>query len=444
MPLNYYVVYRVGAGGEIAHLNNLVVRGAARPDGEDWYFYTSENSSIPVQKWRLDDLRDEGGAVVATKEGEAIRFTPVTVEDVRKAPDVYGLTKAEAAAVKRPSDVLLLLHDMVVPEYYAHTYGPQAERLESTGSGGEISLLIEEDYQTFHEGREAPEGAIHYWASREAYYQKSNGEWRELPASYEWEDSHPSLPESSYDLYTDPKTREFLPERAALHAAIIDRLFLGKKPTKNPVAVLTMGLPASGKSTLSGALLGRQEKDELGNLVALDPDRHREHLPEYSAAAQLKVRNGARIVHKEVTAINDKALEKATEDIPDKPGEHYNFLLDGVGSDEEWYKELITKLKRKGYRVQLLFAHVGDTPALSGIDRLKIRAEHRGLRTGRFVDPQRISTLHGKLPKVFNALAKLVDDAAVYDTSAGDTPVELYAHRGDVVSGDPDWYAGAA
>jgi hypothetical protein len=423
MPLNFYTLYTLKAGGQQAYLDGLLVRGPSSEDGKNWIFFTDEEAAKPILSLSFKSLRDEDKRVVATlPEGGEIVFNPVTIDAVRERPTAYGLTPEEAANIVRPSDLQLWLYEYEVPEWYTETYAPAEEQTED-------SAEIEADYRALREAKEAPPGTVHYWQSRDEYYMKyPDGSWKQVkkaaddsfvPAFSEgetWKDSDPSLPTDSLSAHI--VNGRLTPERQRLHNRVLDKLFAGKRRTANPVAVITMGLPASGKSALS-TLLHTQpmEEDIPTDLVVLDPDKHRESIPEYTAARALKAKNAAKIVHNEVTQLNDEALERAMTDDPRRPGERYSFVLDGVGGNAGWYAQTIDRLKQRGYTVKLLMAHAKGDDQVSGKDLLKMRAEARGRETGRFIDNAMIDRLHSVLPQNFRQLEPLVDEAAVFDTT---------------------------
>lgn len=399
--------------------DSMVLTGASLDPEWGWTFWRgNEVDDISTRSIPLTGLvAQPNGEVSGEFRGFQFTFKPVMPEQVRAEPRRFGLTSAEAESVQSSADVYLRLHAMRVPDWYDERYTEVAEANEA----------LETDYRALHEGKEATPGTVHYWASRDEYYMKySDGSWRRMKpdltglspdfSAEDWKDSDPSLPTDSLGKHL--AGGRLTPARQKLHNRVLGDLFAGKHRTANPTAVITMGLPASGKSALS-ALLHTQPVDDEdhGNLVVLDPDRHREALPEYREAREKKVKNAAKIVHNEVTMLNDEALEKATSEDPQRPGERYSFVLDGVGGNANWYAQTIQRLKQRGYNVKLLMAHTKGTDEISGKDILKIRAEQRGQETGRFIDNTMIDRLHTVLPQNFMQLESLVDEAAVFDTT---------------------------
>lgn len=401
----------------------MTLTGARFAGKDTWMFYKG-GEDAPTRTMAFSSLQFEadGSAVGALQGVEAseFRFVPATPEAVRASPAAYGLTPAEAAQVRTLSDVYLYVHASRVPDWY-----------------DEVPLAVSEARTvSFQEarGEPAPVGAVHFWDSRNEWYIKQeDGSWRQLPENEEWRASHPGLPQDSLRAHTSPDGTLF-PERQRLHARIIDSLFRGKRPTRNPTAVITMGLPASGKSSLT-----RSRQMRSGNFVLLDADDHREHIPEYQAAKDLKARNGAAVVHNEVSEINDRALERAMADNPEHPGEHYSFVLDGVGGNLGFYQSTIEAARRKGYDVALVLAHVRDQEDISATDLVKIRAEQRGRQTGRFVVPHVVDRVRSVLPENFNALSRVASSATVVDVTDPDDPREMYSLRDGEEQGNPRW-----
>jgi predicted ABC-type ATPase len=174
-----------------------------------------------------------------------------------------------------------------------------------------------------------------------------------------------------------------------------------------PQAVITMGIPASGKSKAVGAMI------DTSNHAHVDPDNIRKQLPEFQAAIAQRARDGGTIVADETNNIADEVLAEAV-------GRNMNVLLEGVVSDPDWYEnELIPDLKRSGYDVAIMMVHEPD------VDAAVARADLRGQKTGRFVPERHIREAQPKLPANFKKLAKLLDSFAVY--SAGTPPRKMWS-----------------
>lgn len=425
---DYYTTYWLTSDG---WLNNVLLTGASvRPpqDGFDVrHFWQSDEAPKTDFDVRMNDARKlPSGAIEAVDpDGARLLFTPVTVDMVRDyPPERFGLTAEEVETIKTPGDVYLRFHAMEVPDSYEAEYGPPIAQTEN-------SILFD-----FGEarGEDASVGAVHFWASRDAWFKKMpDSSWLHLAAGKEWSDSNPDLPTDSLKAHTTPDG-VLSPERQRLHESILKSVFRGKKRTKNPTAIITMGLPASGKSTLS-----RYMTENPDEFAVLDADAHRLSLPEYQAAVATKARNGAIITHNEVSNLNDLAIDRAMSDDPEHPGEYFPFLLDGVGTSTAYYKGVIKEARSKGFDVKLVLAHVRDTDEMSALDTVRIRAEDRGVRHGRFVKQEIFAAARPKLPMSFAELAPEASSAVVIDVTDPSAPKQMMAQVGDEKVGNANW-----
>jgi adenylate kinase family enzyme len=426
---DYFTSYWLTSGD---WLDRLVLSGASDRGTEAglsvWHFWQSDEAPKTDFDIPMRDLKKHPDGVVTaiSADGNQLTFTPVTVDMVRQHPDRFGLSDATLASLKTQGDVYLVLHAAEVPETYAQEYGPPSAQNESV-----TPVVFDFDEAR---GEEAPVGTVHFWASRDSWFKKQpNGSWLHLGAGMEWTDANPDLPTDTLKAHTTPDG-VLTSERQRLHKTILDDVFRGKKRVRNPVAVITMGMPASGKSTLARYLA--ENPDEL---AVLDADAHRTKLPEYQAAVATKARNGAIITHSEVSNLNDTAIDLAMSEDPDSPGEYYPFLLDGVGTSTAYYKGVIKEARSKGYDVKLVLAHVRDTDDMTGLDAVRIRAEDRGVRFGRFVKPEIFPAARIKLPASFAELAPEASSAIVVDVTDPTAPKQMFAQAGNDTVGNPNW-----
>ena len=427
---DYFTTYWLTSDG---WLNNVLLTGASvRPpqDGFDVrHFWQSDEAPKTDFDVRMSGVRKlPSGAIEAVDpDGARLLFTPVTVDMVRDyPPERFGLTAEEVETIKTPGDVYLRFHAMEVPDSYEAEFGPPVAQTEN-------SLALSFDFGEAR-GEDAPVGAVHFWASRETWFKKMpDGSWLHLAAGKEWADSNPELPTDTLKAHTTPDG-VLSAERQRLHKTILDGVFRGKKRVRRPTAIITMGLPASGKSTLARYLA--ENPDEL---AVLDADAHRTKLPEYQAAVATKARNGAIITHSEVSNLNDTAIDLAMSEDPDHPGEYYPFLLDGVGTSTEYYRGIMREAKSKGYNVKLVMAHVRDTDQMSALDLVRIRAEDRGVRFGRFVKAAIFPMARPKLAPSFAELAPEGSSAVVIDVTDPSAPRQMMAQVGDEKIGNPNW-----
>jgi ppGpp synthetase/RelA/SpoT-type nucleotidyltranferase/predicted ABC-type ATPase len=162
---------------------------------------------------------------------------------------------------------------------------------------------------------------------------------------------------SEYGEYTD--------ERKKLHDKIIKEEVEGNTCIRReaPIAILTGGLPGSGKSTYI-----RNNKDWMDNpaIFKVDADEIRAKLPEYKGW-------NASQTHSETQDIVKTLLGKVG-----KFGCSYDVIYDGTMNKSKKYKPLIEVLKKEGYRVFIMFLKVDKATSLE-------RAMGRYQKSGRYV-----------------------------------------------------------
>lgn len=168
-------------------------------------------------------------------------------------------------------------------------------------------------------------------------------------------------PEGTRSKYFDKKTGAYTPERQKLHDKIVQKVLThevtkdGWKPREqplesqqHPVAILFVGMSASGKTTAAGKL---NYKDKL----AINTDDVKSLFPEWTGS-------NASVLHDESQDVADRITEIGRAN-------RYNLVLDSTmrslgGVDYEGGRAGITPtsriqaLKRSGYRVEARFTDV--------------------------------------------------------------------------------------
>lgn len=248
------------------------------------------------------------------------------------------------------------------------------------------------------------------------FFQRQGDEWNpveagargELPG--EWKAHAEGLPKNSRDHHWDEDVDNYTLDRQELHQQIIDKILEGITPVDTTIntkhAVITMGVPASGKSEIIKEAMSNR------NYAHVDPDNIREQLPEFKAAVDQRAKDGGTIVADETNNITDRALFSAIAKGTD-------VVLEGVIASLEWYeKQLIPHLKKKGYKISLRMVHEPD------VDAAVFRAEERGKKKGRFVPERHIRTAHAKIPANFIKMAQMVDGFTAYQT--GRPPTKMW------------------
>ena len=219
---------------------------------------------------------------------------------------------------------------------------------------------------------------------------------------------------------------EYTPVRKKLHEEIYAK-FLDHVPTvpenQKPTAIVTMGGPAAGKTTLV-----KHVQSNFNDFAVVNPDDVKEELPEYQKGINLgekdgktvSARDAAFLVHNESSDVAIEIQKLAIE-------QRKNIILDGTGKNVEKYRKKIADLKAAGYHVQVIMPHVDMNEA---IDRVETRAE----KTGRYVPEDIVRHAHTRIPSNFEAIARTADEFALF--KSGRPPKAVWAGgagKGDVV-----------
>lgn len=224
-----------------------------------------------------------------------------------------------------------------------------------------------------------------------------------------WVERSPTLPSDSRVLHYDMISDKPSAERAKEHEKIINRFANSAKPvppTKIPVAIVMMGGPASGKSSI---VEGISKK----NFVNVNPDLIKEQLPEYKQALKEGAKNASMIVHEESSDIARKVKEQAIT-------QNKNMVIDGTGSNYGKYLDMINGLKSRGYHVKLIMPDLDVDSALK-------RVEERAEKKGRWVPEPFVRQAYNAIPANFLKLTQAADDFALYN--ARTRPTKLVWER---------------
>ena len=241
------------------------------------------------------------------------------------------------------------------------------------------------------------------------------------PKNTEWVPYSPDLPKDTLAAHTD-KYGKLTPERKDLQKGIVASFFKdAKKPQqdKRPLAIMTMGGPASGKSTILNAM----PKD---GFVTINADDVKEFLPEFSQAIEKKAKNAANMVHAESISIAARIRDKAIN-------EGYNIVYDGTGKNAAYYMSLMDQLRARGYHIHLIMPDIDVDTALE-------ENEKRAEKTGRFVPPHIIKDAYSAIPGNFEKIARKADSFALYDRRR-EPPVKVWERTqdGKEVVHDPEF-----
>jgi molybdopterin-guanine dinucleotide biosynthesis protein len=224
---------------------------------------------------------------------------------------------------------------------------------------------------------------------------------RRKPAG--WVESAPCVPESTYPAYS----------RKEMRACLIAQETKVKKAKGQPFAVLTMGVPGTGKTTLVEPFL-------KGKSYACScPDLIKEQLPEFTLALSKRAKNAGSVVHKESVKIASDIADRAVR-------ERKNLLIDGTGAHLGRYEKVIRRLKAAGYKVTVLAVH-------APFSEVKKRIAGRAKATGRFMPASASAWYRTRVPCNFLPIAGMTDDFRLYDVT-GKKPKPILIKRGSKTS----------
>lgn len=167
--------------------------------------------------------------------------------------------------------------------------------------------------------------------------------------------------------------------RQRLHGAIIDRLIAthSASSSSEPVAVLLLGIPGSGKSSIL-----RRIVDEWGHptrALVLDADDVRVSFPEYANG------RGGNVVQDETA---DVTYGTYYSRILDEPAHLRPLLVIDTVGDPQYLPDTADRLRSRGWQVAALLSDVS-------VDLAVERARARACNTGRIVDERYLRSRDG-------------------------------------------------
>lgn len=144
---------------------------------------------------------------------------------------------------------------------------------------------------------------------------------------------------------------QWAPERSRLHEEVASEMLVPSSKAKEgerPKAVLTIGMPGSGKSTaVKPHLVSIRE----GEWTTVDPDRIKARLPGYRGSDAPKYHEESSYVAKAL--VRDRAIS-----------EGHHIVFDQVGSKPEKMSALVDLLADRGYEVHVVMADVPEWKSL--------------------------------------------------------------------------------
>ncbi len=181
---------------------------------------------------------------------------------------------------------------------------------------------------------------------------------------------------------------------------------------KTPTAIVMMGLPGSGKSSVI-----RLVAPDIENYVVADPDAAKEGLPEFQAGIRRRDRGIAGRVHDESKNITDYAVQQAR-------GSRRNIIYDTTGVG--FSPVDLAGLRGQGYHVKLVYVHVP-------LNTAKQRVLDREQQTGRGVPENIITNIHGMMGGSLISLAPRANKVLLYNNS-GTSPQLIWQGNGSAAT----------
>jgi len=180
-------------------------------------------------------------------------------------------------------------------------------------------------------------------------------------------------------------------------------------PNMRPKAVMLMGAPGAGKSSIIDELV-----PDKSNFVHADADQVKEAMPRYQRGLLKGTKNISNKVHAQSKEVTKHVATQAIDS-------HRNLLFDGTCGDVTEYMALITALRKKNYHITLAMVHVS-------IDEGLKRVAERAQKTGREVPEDTVQNMYNWVPRNFPPLARLVDQAYLFDNMVrpGEPPILLW------------------
>lgn len=163
-------------------------------------------------------------------------------------------------------------------------------------------------------------------------------------------------------------------------------------------AVIVIGSPASGKSTIAERLAS------ILKAAIVDCDDCKPIIPEYGQG------EGVQAVHDESSLLSNFVLDRLME-------EGANLAIPKVGKNPETISELIDLLVEEGYRVTLVNVSVDP-------DECARRMTRRFLETGRLIHPQYMEQVGSKPQETYELLIKDKNISAYWSVEANGPPGE--------------------
>jgi len=196
---------------------------------------------------------------------------------------------------------------------------------------------------------------------------------------------------SSASKYYDEATGVYQAERTALHQSIVKDMVKSGAVSENPTALITGGIPGSGKSTM---LEHDVYKDRMKSYAVLDADKIKTVLAKADGIDRVTWEAG--LYHVESSDVLNIALRQAK-------AEKRNIVIDLTMKNTGKTAAMIDELKAAGYKIEVAYAELP-------LEKAIVRGVERFVKDqGRFVDPVYIASNGDKTLKTFEAVKDKAD-----------------------------------
>ena len=183
----------------------------------------------------------------------------------------------------------------------------------------------------------------------------------------------------------------------------------GKTPSQNPIAIIDIAPPGSGKTGLNGMAVNQFPDN---NVVVINSDELKPFHPKIDEIAKLYPQYYTKVTNQESNHWTDDLFDKAVEG-------SYNIIFEGTGRNIKLLKKMIEKLK--GYRIIVRGMAVDELNCLMSIlERYEGQVKEKGW--GRLVTISHFYKAYQEMLDTITEIESLVKVNLVEIYKRGDRP----------------------
>lgn len=134
-------------------------------------------------------------------------------------------------------------------------------------------------------------------------------------------------------------------------------MMFGKQSRENPIAVIDIAPPGSGKTGLNGYAL---KQFQNANLIIVNNDELKPFHPKADEIASRYPEYYTRVINQESNPWTDDLTDKVIEG-------KYNFLYEGTGRKISIFQRMIDQMKQRGYKIIVRAMAVNELNCLMSI-----------------------------------------------------------------------------